>query len=101
MKFFVIGDADTVLGFRYAGVDCAVVQTGRDVADALDRAAAGRDVGAIIITEHAASLAQEKFDALRTSRSAQVLVEIPDRHGPLEGRKTLSDLIREAVGIRI
>lgn len=101
MKYVVIGDADTVLGFRYAGIEGTAAGTSREVVDALERASASPDTGVIIITERAASLAQEAVDAIRASLGTPVLVEIADRHGPLPGKKTLSDLIREAVGIRI
>lgn len=101
MKYFVIGDDDTVLGFRYAGLEGRVAATGSDVEDALAEAAADKEIGAIIITERAADLARGQVDTMRTGSVTPVLVEIPDRHGPLPGRKTLADLIREAVGIRI
>jgi len=101
MKYYVIGDEDTGLGFRYAGVEGVVVQTARDVKDALAAASADREVGAIVITERAATLARDEVDAMRTGSVSSVLVEVPDRHGPLPGKKTLADLIREAVGIRI
>lgn len=101
MKYYVIGDEDTVLGFRYAGVEGVVVQTARDVTDALAAASADREVGAIVITERAAALARDEVDAMRVGSVSPVLVEVPDRHGPLPGKKTLADLIREAVGIRI
>ena len=101
MKFFVIGDEDTVLGFRYAGIHGTTAHTAGEVSAALDQGAADRDVGAIIITERAASLAQDRVDEMHAESVRPVLVEIPDRHGALPGRKTLTDLIREAVGIRI
>ncbi len=101
MKFFVIGDADTVLGFRYAGVPGVVAESPEDVARALEQAVSNSQIGAIIITERAASLARAAVDELRVNRVTPVVVEAPDQNGPLEGRKTLADLIREAVGIRI
>ena len=101
MKFFVIGDADTVLGFRYAGVPGVVAESPEEVSRALDRAVGDAQVGAIIITERAAAMARAEVDELRINRVTPVVVEAPDQHGPMEGRKTLADLIREAVGIRI
>lgn len=101
MKYFVIGDDDTVLGFRYAGLQGRAVATATDVRKAISEAIADQQTGAIIITERAAELARDEVDSLRAGSASPVVVEIPDRHGPLPGRKTLADLIREAVGIRI
>ncbi len=101
MKFFVIGDEDTVLGFRYAGVDGRVARNGAEARRALDAASSDSELGAIVITERVANMARDAVDAMRSGRAVPVLVEIPDRDGPLPDKKTLADLIREAVGIRI
>jgi len=101
VKYFVIGDDDTVTGFRYAGVPGTVVESAQDARFALDRALHARGIGILIITERTASLIREEVDAARTQSTVPVLVEIPDRDGPLPDRKTLADLIKEALGIRI
>jgi len=36
MDFYVIGDEDTVLGFRYAGIAGRVVENAEEAAEALD-----------------------------------------------------------------
>ncbi|MBE3071090.1 MAG: ATP synthase subunit F, partial [Planctomycetes bacterium] len=43
MKFFCIADEDTVRGFRLAGIEGRAVETPREAADALARAAAQAD----------------------------------------------------------
>lgn len=99
-RYLVIGDEDTVLGFRAAGMPGQVVVSSDDVSQALSRAKAER-VGIIIMTEETADMARQEVDALRFDEELPMIVEIPGPQGPLSGRRTLSDIIREAIGIRV
>lgn len=101
MKFYCIGDEDTVRGFRLAGVEGRVVSTDQEAEEALQRVAQRRDVGVVMISDVVAAGIWEQVDAMRLECEQPLLVEIPGPHGPLEGRKTLRQLVHEAVGIRI
>ena len=99
-KFFVIGDEDTVLGFRYTGLRGQVVSTEQEARLALQQAVRAR-VPIVVITDVAAQMIREDVNAVRFEAQTPILVEIPTRQGPAEGRPTLLSLIREAVGIRV
>lgn len=101
MKFFCIGDEDTVRGFRLAGVDGQVVSHTEEAEAALENAARRADVGVVIITDALAGEIRERVDAFRLACARPLLVEIPGPTGPIPGRKTLRQLVQEAVGIRI
>ena len=101
MKYFVIGDQDTVAGFRFAGLRGKVVDTPADAARALDSALQDETLGIIIITERVAAAVRDKVDAAIFARPLPVIVEIPDRTGPLSDRKSLMELIRQAVGVGV
>lgn len=101
VKFYCIGDEDTVRGFRLAGVGGQVVLTDQDAQEALRGVAERADVGVVIITDVIAAGIRQEVDAFRLEREQPLLVEIPGPHGPLPGRKTLRQLVQEAVGIRI
>jgi V/A-type H+-transporting ATPase subunit F len=101
MKYFVIGDEDTVIGFRYAGVDGEMVALPEQAKSAFNKAINSPDVGILIITQQIAQSLADVIEAKRMEGGTPVIVEIPDRNGPLEGRKTLIEMIREAIGIRI
>lgn len=99
-KFFVIGDDDAVLGFRYAGLRGQVVSTEQDTRLALQQAIRA-GVPIVIITDAAAQMIREDVNAVRFEAKTPIIVEIPTRLGPVEGRPTLLSLIREAVGIHV
>ena len=101
MNYFVIGDQDTVIGFRFAGIAGEVVESPRDAEEALDKAVNDQTIGIVIITERTASAIREKVEAAIFERTRPVIVEIPDRQGPLPERKTLMELIRQAIGVGV
>ena len=51
MKYYVIGDEDTVLGFGMVGVRGTVVHDRVSAEEAFRQAIAERDIGILIITE--------------------------------------------------
>jgi V/A-type H+/Na+-transporting ATPase subunit F len=101
VKFFCIGDYDTVAGFRLAGISGQVVTSPEDTDAALEKVSASTDIGIIIITEKLAEEIREKIEAMRQSHDRPLIVEISDASGPLTGRKSLRDFVQEAVGMRI
>jgi len=101
VKFYCIADADTVRGFRLAGVAGEVVDSAPEAADALARAARRPDLGIVILTDQVAAGIRDEVDALRMGRGRPLVVEIPGPEGRMPGRKTLREFVQEAVGIRI
>jgi len=101
MKFFVIGDEDTVLGFRYAGVEGAVVRTAEEARDALARAVRAPGAGIIIINDAVAESIREDVSKIRFEAKEPLVVEIPGPSGPAVQRISLAKMIQEAVGIRL
>jgi len=101
VKFYCIGDEDTVRGFRLAGVDGQIVSSSEEAATALESAVGQRDIGVVIITDAVAADIRAQVDTIRLEREQPLLVEIPGPAGPIPGRKTLRQLVQEAVGIRI
>lgn len=101
MKLFVIGDADAVLGFSLVGMSGRVAHTAQEVREALQAVAQDPDVGAILVTEEAASWVREQMDALRIAKTGPIVVEIPGPGGPLPGRPALHDVIARATGVRL
>ena len=58
-------------------------------------------IGIIIITERIAAAIRKKVETAIFDRSRPVIVEIPDRRGSLPGRKTLMELIGQAIGVGV
>jgi len=101
MRYFVIGDEDTVLGLGMAGVAGAVAVSADDAQRALSAAFADTTIGIIIITERIADLARATVDKYIFTRQFPLIVEIPDRRGPAAGRKSLRETINAAIGVKL
>jgi V/A-type H+/Na+-transporting ATPase subunit F len=101
LRFFCIGDEDTVGGFRLAGVSGRVATNPGEASAALDAAVSMADCGIIIITERLAEDIQRQIEAIRMERERPLILEIPGPEGPVPGRKGLREFVQEAVGMRI
>ncbi len=101
MKFFCIGDEDTVRGFRLAGIEGHVVSDAEQAETALANVVRRRDAGVVIVTDAIAAKIREQVDEVRLKCERPLLVEIPGPEGPIAERKSLRQLVQEAVGIRI
>jgi V/A-type H+/Na+-transporting ATPase subunit F len=101
VKFYCIGDEDTVRGFRLAGIEGYVVSNAQEAETALATVVRRRNAGVVIITDAIAAEIRPQVDAVRLDCERPLLVEIPGPQGPVAGRKTLRQLVQEAVGIRI
>jgi len=101
VKFFCVADEDTVRGFRLAGVEGEAVATAGEADRAIRRAAGRPDLGILILTDAVAADVRELVDDVRMNRDRPLIVEVPGPQGPMPGRKTLRQLVQEAVGIRL
>lgn len=99
-RYFVIADEDTLLGFRCAGLSGRAVSTSQEAVEAL-REACEKNAGIVIITEEVAAMMEPEVNALRFSEELPMVVEIPGAQGPLPGRRSLSEVIREAIGVKV
>ncbi len=101
MSFFVIGDQDAVLGFKLVGIPGVTVTRPEEVREAFRDAVANRSGKILLITERLAREVEGAVIRQRALMKPPFVVEIPDRNGPMPTRKTIPEMIREAIGIRI
>ncbi|HEX2967150.1 MAG TPA: V-type ATP synthase subunit F [Syntrophorhabdaceae bacterium] len=101
MTFFCIADEDTVRGFRLAGVPGQAVTSAGEAISALHDAIGNSEYAIIVVTGNIASLIRSTINDIRFNRSRPLIVEIPGPEGDLSGRKSLRDLVQEAVGISV
>jgi len=103
MDFFVLGDEDVVLSFKFIGIQGKMVETKDDLIDEFNRILNG-DYGVIavlIITEKLSILIEEKIMEHQLSGEYPLIVEIPDMEGHIEGKKSMLDLIKKAIGLSV
>jgi V/A-type H+-transporting ATPase subunit F len=101
MRYFIIGDEDAVLGFGLVGVAGAVVQSQTQAQEAFSAALEQSDIGIVIITERVADLIRPQVDRFIFTRNFPLIVEIPDRLGPLEGKPGIREMVNQAIGIKL
>jgi V/A-type H+-transporting ATPase subunit F len=101
MEYFFLGSGELLTAFRFAGVDGAAVEN-REETVAAFRKVIGEGEARILIVEESAAVALEE-DLVNWQLTGQypLVVEIPGLAGHLEGRRTLVDAIREAIGIHV
>jgi V/A-type H+/Na+-transporting ATPase subunit F len=101
LKFYCIADEDTARGFRLAGIEARVAATAEHAQAAINETAALPDCGVLIITERVAAWIRPQVEMIRLERDRPLIVEIAGPEGPLSGRKSLRELVQEAVGISV
>jgi V/A-type H+-transporting ATPase subunit F len=101
MRYHVIADEDTVLGFRYAGIEGSIVEAPEQARRVFREVVADSNVGVIIMTERAAETIGEEVSRILYQSTRPVIVRIPGPEGPLPTRRSLQDMIAEAVGVKV
>jgi len=100
MRYFVIGDEDTVLGFSLVGTQGMVATNISEAQVALDKALEHKEYGIIIITEDVADMIRMQVDRYLFSETFPLIVEIPNRFSE-GGSKDLKKLVNEAIGVSL
>lgn len=101
MKYSIIGDEDTVLGFEMVGVSGRTVRNPDEARQAFRAALEDREIGIVIITERVADMIRSLVDKYLFTESFPLIVEIPDRKGREPGRPGIGELVNAAIGIRL
>ena len=101
MKFFVIGDRETVLGLRLVGVHGRVVEDATEAVAALREALKQSGIGVVLITERLAAQMRDEVDARLYGAGFPLVLEIPDAAGPGPDRLKIEDVVRRAIGVSI
>lgn len=100
MKYFVIGDEDTVLGFSLVGVFGMQATNAEQARQAWNKALEDRANGIIIITDVVANMIRPTVDRYLFSESFPLVVEIPSSRGE-ESHTDLRTLVNQAIGVSL
>ena len=113
MDYFFLGDPELVTAFRFIGIKGASVLNADEAHKAFRWITEGYDETAeavlpgmescrvLILTEEVADWLGDSLIQWQLSDHYPLIVEIPPLMGKLQGRKTLVDSIREAIGVKI
>lgn len=100
MRYFVIGDEDTVLGFSLVGTRGLVATNAKEATSALQKALDDRENGIIIITQDIADLIRPEVDHYMFTETFPLIVEIPNRFTGGVSRD-LRSLVNAAIGVSL
>ena len=101
MKYSIIGDEDTVLGFGVVGVTGKVATDPDQARRAFKATLQDKDTGIIIITERIADMIRPMVDKFLFTASFPLVVEIPDRNGSKPGKPGIREMVNTAIGIKL
>ena len=99
----IIGDIDTVSGFRLGGVKKAeVVTTAEEAIAAFDKFLEQDEISIIIITQKIADNIREHIHKRLGSDVLPMVIEIPDKSGSSEGgADQMAALIKRVIGVEM
>ncbi len=101
-KIIVVADADTVLGFRLAGVAEAHEAESEEEAERAVTAALSRsDAGILVITQQAMDALSPKTRRELSSIAKPAVIEVPGKRELDRGAESLSALIKKTMGIEL
>ena len=101
MSYHIIGDPDTVLGYRFAGVTGDAVENAEQAREAFNKALSSEEPGILLLTLPIEDMIEEEVTAHRLTSKPPYLAVVPDIWGGGRKRKSLQETISEAVGIKI
>ncbi|MBQ0162555.1 MAG: V-type ATP synthase subunit F [Treponema sp.] len=111
MDYYIIGERELVLAFGLVGVKGSFVSTRDEALDAFNRvtgqsgglsAEVSKDIPRVLIlTENVSVMLEEEINSWQVKGKFPLIVEIPPLEGKVKGKKSLTDSIREAVGISV
>ncbi|MBO4345478.1 MAG: V-type ATP synthase subunit F [Victivallales bacterium] len=101
MSYHIIGDPDTVLGYRFAGVTGDAVENAEQAREAFNKALSSEEPGILLLTQPIEDMIEEEVTAHRLTSKPPYVAVVPDIWGGGRKRKSLQETISEAVGIKI
>ncbi len=100
MKFYLLtDDVDTLVGMRLAGIEGKLVTSKEDTLSAIEKAKSD-EIGMLLITPNVADMCSSELVELK-KQNKPLITTIPDSNPQNNPTDSVSDYIRDAVGIKI
>ncbi len=101
MKLYLLSDnQDALTGLRLAGIEGALVSNAQEVAEKTEQILKDPEVGILLLTPTVNNMCKEYFWKLKKNKFPLIL-EIPDSNPDASSSDSVTEYIRNAVGIKI
>ncbi|MGP1440851.1 MAG: V-type ATP synthase subunit F [Treponema sp.] len=106
MKYSIIAERELVVAFSLVGVKGFIATSREEALLHFNSITSGSssdmlDVKILIISEQISEYLHDEVNSWQLKGDYPLIVEIPCLQGAMEGKKSLQDAIREAVGVHI
>lgn len=97
----VVGDSETILGFRLAGIQ-KTFESNSDADAVLQQALIGQGVGILVVSQDVMEQASAKMRKAAEDSTKPVVVVIPGKKTQVaQGSANLAQLVKRAIGVDI
>ena len=103
MTFFVLGDEDVLLGFQFVGIQGKIADNAEEAKAEFGKIINGDygEVGVLLITEKVSTYIPDVILKWQLAGKYPLIVEVPGMDGHLEGKKSMLESIRKAIGLAV
>ena len=111
MEYFIIGERELVLAFALVGVQGTAAVNRNEALEAFNRVTGrggvlstpieGGRPKVLILTENITVMLESEVLEWQKKGDYPLIVEIPGIQGHLQGKKTVTEAIREAIGVKV
>lgn len=102
MRYFLICDnSDTLTGHRMAGIEGVIASEKHETETLIKQCIADESIAVLLITEQLAALCPPLINDLRLNAHRPLVVVIPNRHGTSRPTDSITQYIREAIGVKL
>jgi V/A-type H+/Na+-transporting ATPase subunit F len=100
ISYLISDNVDTYVGMKMAGIEGVVLHEKEEIIKKIEELRRDERIGIIIITEKIGVLIEDEVKEIKLSKERPLLVEIPDRHGPIKGKDSIVKYVRESIGLK-
>jgi len=83
------------------GVEGVEIKSSSQAQEEFRKLLKDQSIGIILITERIAESIRQEIDQYQFNHQFPLIVEIPDRKGPMEGKAGIREMVNRAIGINL
>ena len=102
MKMFLLSDnTDTWEGMRLAGVNGVILHEPYEVEAKIKELMKSEEIGIILVTEKIRLMCADYINHMMITHKRPLFLEIPDRHGFGRSKTSITDYIKQSIGLKL